>query len=71
VGLAGEAQALLADAMPAGPVALVLGAEGEGLRVNTRAHVDALARLPITAAVESLNVSVAAAVALYAVRSRR
>ncbi|WP_448582573.1 23S rRNA (guanosine(2251)-2'-O)-methyltransferase RlmB [Thermaurantiacus sp.] len=70
VGLAGEAEALLADALSAGPVALVLGAEGEGMRANTRAHVDALARLPITDAVESLNVSVAAAVALYAVRSR-
>ncbi len=70
VGLAGEAGALLADALPAGPVALVLGAEGEGMRHNTRAHVDSLARLPITDAVESLNVSVAAAVALYAVRTR-
>lgn len=70
VGLAGEAETLLADALPTGPVALVLGAEGDGLRANTRAHVDALGRLPISAAVESLNVSVAAAVALYAVASR-
>lgn len=70
LGLAGEAEATLAVALPAGPVALVLGAEGEGLRHNTRAHVDALARLPVTGAVESLNVSVAAAVALYAVSTR-
>ncbi|MFN7175171.1 MAG: 23S rRNA (guanosine(2251)-2'-O)-methyltransferase RlmB [Thermaurantiacus tibetensis] len=70
LGLAGEAETLLTDALPAGPVALVLGAEGEGLRHHTRAHVDALARLPISRAVESLNVSVAAAVALYAARTR-
>lgn len=70
IGLAGEAEAVLADALPAGPVALVLGAEGPGMRHNIAAHCDALARLPISAAVESLNVSNAAAVALYAVASR-
>jgi 23S rRNA (guanosine2251-2'-O)-methyltransferase len=70
VGLAGEADLALADALSAAPQALVLGAEGEGLRHNTREHVDVLARLPITRAVESLNVSNAAAIALYAVASR-
>jgi 23S rRNA (guanosine2251-2'-O)-methyltransferase len=70
VGMAGEADAAFADALPAGPVALVLGAEGEGLRHNIAAHCDALARLPIGEAMESLNVSNAAAIALYAVATR-
>ncbi|MGN6500333.1 MAG: TrmH family RNA methyltransferase, partial [Tsuneonella sp.] len=46
IGLEGEAGAAFAEALPAGPVALVLGAEGEGLRHNSAAHCDALARLP-------------------------
>ena len=70
LGLAGEAEALFAEALPDGPVALVLGAEGEGLRHNIAAHCDALARLPISRAMESLNVSNAAAIALYAVAAR-
>ncbi|MBC7158701.1 MAG: 23S rRNA (guanosine(2251)-2'-O)-methyltransferase RlmB, partial [Porphyrobacter sp.] len=70
LGLAGEAAMPLAEALPQGPVALVLGAEGEGMRQNIAAHCDALARLPISAAMESLNVSNAAAIALYAVATR-
>lgn len=66
IGLAGDAEADLASALGPKRVALVLGAEGAGLRPNTREHCDAIARLPITDAVESLNVSNAAAVALYA-----
>ena len=66
VGLAGEAQMELKDALGPARVALVLGAEGPGLRSNTREHCDAVARLPINDAIESLNVSNAAAVALYA-----
>jgi 23S rRNA (guanosine2251-2'-O)-methyltransferase len=66
IGLAGDADTDLKDALGPPRVALVLGAEGEGLRLNSRQHCDALARLPITGAIESLNVSNAAAVALYA-----
>jgi 23S rRNA (guanosine2251-2'-O)-methyltransferase len=66
IGLAGDADTDLKEALGPPRVALVLGAEGPGLRPNTREHCDALARLPISDAVESLNVSNAAAVALYA-----
>jgi 23S rRNA (guanosine2251-2'-O)-methyltransferase len=66
IGLAGDAESSLGDALGPPRVALVLGAEGPGMRQNTREHCDALARLPISEAVESLNVSNAAAVALYA-----
>ncbi len=66
IGLAGDADALLKDSLGPKRVALVLGAEGTGLRPNTREHCDALARLPISGAIESLNVSNAAAIALYA-----
>ena len=70
IGLAGEAELELKDALGPKRIALVLGAEGPGMRSNVRDHCDSLARLPITGAVESLNVSNAAAVALYAARSR-
>jgi 23S rRNA (guanosine2251-2'-O)-methyltransferase len=66
IGLAGDAEMALKDALGPQRVALVLGAEGPGMRHNTRDHCDALARLPISDAVESLNVSNATAVALYA-----
>ena len=67
IGLAGETRTTLGQALGPQKVALVLGAEGEGMRQNVAAHCDAIARLPISAKVESLNVSNAAAIALYAV----
>jgi len=65
VGLDARAPVALAGAKLAGRVALVLGAEGEGMRRLTRERCDLLVRLPQSDAVESLNVSNAAAVALY------
>ncbi|WP_291137908.1 RNA methyltransferase [Erythrobacter sp.] len=70
IGMTGEADATLAEAMPKGALAIVLGAEGEGLRANVASHCDALARLPISNVIESLNVSNAAAIALYAAATR-
>lgn len=70
IGLAGEAELTLGEALGPRRVALVLGAEGEGMRPNTAQHCDALARLPIGAGIESLNVSNAAAIALYAVATK-
>jgi len=72
VGLDGEAPTTLAGAgLGDRRLALVLGAEDEGMRRLTREACDSLVRLPQTGAVESLNVSVAAAVALYAVMAGR
>ena len=70
IGLTGHAPQTLAQAMGSQRIAIVLGAEGEGMRQNTETHCDELARLPISGKVESLNVSNAAAVALYAVAAR-
>lgn len=70
IGLTGHTSLNLAEAMGEARVAIVLGAEGEGMRQNTEAHCDQLARLPISPKVESLNVSNAAAIALYAAAAR-
>jgi len=72
VGAAGEAEGQLFDADLTGPLALVMGGEGEGMRRLTREACDLLVRLPMAGQVESLNVSVANGVCLYeAVRQRR
>jgi 23S rRNA (guanosine2251-2'-O)-methyltransferase len=65
LGLAAEGEMTLAEAKPSGRIALVLGAEGVGLRRLTREHCDQLLRLPTTGPIGQLNVSNAAAVALY------
>ena len=71
IGLAGEASQSLYECDLAGPVALVMGAEGAGMRRLTREQCDYLAHLPMAGEVSSLNVSVATGVCLFeAVRQR-
>ncbi|HEX4872837.1 MAG TPA: 23S rRNA (guanosine(2251)-2'-O)-methyltransferase RlmB [Nevskiaceae bacterium] len=64
-GLAGEASETLFEADLTGPLVMVMGAEGEGLRRLTRETCDRLVKIPMLGKTESLNVSVAAAVCLY------
>ncbi|RMB62072.1 23S rRNA (guanosine(2251)-2'-O)-methyltransferase RlmB [Tessaracoccus antarcticus] len=72
VGLAGEGDVAV-SALPGseGPLLVVVGSEGEGLARLTRDHCDALLSIPISGAVESLNASVAASIALYEVTQLR
>lgn len=71
IGTAGEAEQLIYQADLTKPVALVMGAEGRGMRRLTREVCDELVKLPMAGEVSSLNVSVASGVALYeAVRQR-
>jgi 23S rRNA (guanosine2251-2'-O)-methyltransferase len=69
IGLDSDGPAALEGAFDGNKIALVLGAEGKGLRQKTRATCTALARLDMPGAIKSLNVSNAAAIALYAARS--
>ncbi|MCE8020268.1 23S rRNA (guanosine(2251)-2'-O)-methyltransferase RlmB [Halomonas sp. MCCC 1A11036] len=71
-GTAGEAETLLYDAEFSGATALVMGAEGKGMRRLTREACDGLVKLPMAGSVSSLNVSVATGICLFeAVRQRR
>lgn len=68
IGLDSEGPAPLEQTLSGTKIALVLGAEGKGLRQKTRQTVNALARLDMPGAIKSLNVSNAAAIAMYAAR---
>jgi 23S rRNA (guanosine2251-2'-O)-methyltransferase len=68
VALAGDGDGALKDVMPAGDVALVMGSEGSGIRRLVRENCDVAAYVPIDGVMESLNVSNAAAIALYEIR---
>lgn len=72
VGTAGEATRSIYEVDLTGPIAIVMGSEGEGMRRLTRECCDELVRIPMAGAVESLNVSVATGVVLFeAARQRR
>jgi 23S rRNA (guanosine2251-2'-O)-methyltransferase len=71
IGTAGEAEKSIYQVEMKGPVALVLGAEGPGMRQLTRKTCDELVHIPMCGAVESLNVSVASGVCLYEARRQR
>ena len=71
IGAAGEAERDLYAIDQTGPVAWVLGAEGDGLRRLTRETCDVLARIPMLGSVESLNVSVASGICLFETRRQR
>ena len=71
IGTSDDAEQTLYDIDLTGPIAFVLGSEGDGMRQLTRKTCDQLVRIPMAGAVESLNVSVAAGVCLFeALRQR-
>ena len=71
IGADGEAEKNVYETDQRGPIAWVLGAEGDGLRRLTRDTCDQLARIPMHGSVESLNVSVASGVCLFEARRQR
>jgi 23S rRNA (guanosine2251-2'-O)-methyltransferase len=71
VGMAGEAKQDLYSFKHTGPLAIVLGAEGEGLRRLTMETCDELLRIPMSGSVESLNVSVSTGICLFEARRQR
>lgn len=71
VGAAGEAEQEFTQMNLTGPIALVMGAEGKGLRRLTRENCDYLAKLPMAGSVSSLNVSVATGICLYEMLRQR
>ena len=71
IGTSDAAEKTIYDVNLTGPVALILGAEGEGMRQLTRKTCDELVSIPMHGAVESLNVSVASGVCLYEVLRQR
>ncbi|AUJ68825.1 MULTISPECIES: 23S rRNA (guanosine(2251)-2'-O)-methyltransferase RlmB [Pseudoalteromonas] len=71
VGTAGETDTAVFDANLTGPMAIVMGAEGDGMRRLTREHCDELVKIPMVGSVSSLNVSVATGVCLFEVLRQR
>ncbi len=71
VGTAGETDTAVFDANLTGPMTIVMGAEGDGMRRLTREHCDELVKIPMVGSVSSLNVSVATGVCLFEVLRQR
>lgn len=71
VGTSGDAPQVLYQKDCTGPIALIMGAEGKGMRQLTRSHCDFLVKLPMNGSVSSLNVSVATGICLFEIQRQR